>query len=259
MPFWSWNEKLDVEETKRQIKIMDESGIGGYIMHARGGLQTGYMGEEWFANITAGVEDGNKREMKVWAYDENGWPSGFGNGTVNGKGEKFWQKYLIMESGEKYTDRTIDNVDGYHFYYDVNEFYVDNLNHDVVRAFIKEIYQPYYDRYKGHLAGIFTDEPQLSRKGIPWSHILPEEYKKEYDAELVPHLPELFFEISDYEQTRLRFWKLVTKLFSESFMKQIYDRVIFTKRPRHITVIIQKFGMTTIVLLNSVQDDFGII
>ena len=40
IPFWSWNEKLDVEETKRQIRIMDDAGIGGYFMHARGGLAT---------------------------------------------------------------------------------------------------------------------------------------------------------------------------------------------------------------------------
>ena len=38
IPFWSWNEKLDAEETRRQVKLMDEAGIGGYFMHARGGL-----------------------------------------------------------------------------------------------------------------------------------------------------------------------------------------------------------------------------
>ena len=48
IPFWSWNEKLDAAETRRQIAMMDEAGIGGYFMHARGGLQTEYMGEEWF-------------------------------------------------------------------------------------------------------------------------------------------------------------------------------------------------------------------
>ena len=40
IPFWSWNEKLDVEETKDQIHKMDQVGIGGFFMHARGGLQT---------------------------------------------------------------------------------------------------------------------------------------------------------------------------------------------------------------------------
>ena len=26
IPFWSWNEKLDVEETRRQVALMDEAG-----------------------------------------------------------------------------------------------------------------------------------------------------------------------------------------------------------------------------------------
>ena len=51
VPFWSWNEKLDTEETARQIEIMDNAGIGGYFMHARGGLETDYMGKEWFDNV----------------------------------------------------------------------------------------------------------------------------------------------------------------------------------------------------------------
>ena len=40
IPFWSWNEKLNADETARQIDIMDKAGIGGYFMHARGGLET---------------------------------------------------------------------------------------------------------------------------------------------------------------------------------------------------------------------------
>lgn len=65
---------------------MDRAGLGGYFMHARGGLQTPYMGEEWFENISVGIEEGRKRGMQAWAYDENGWPSGFGSGSVNGEG-----------------------------------------------------------------------------------------------------------------------------------------------------------------------------
>ena len=31
------------------------------------------------------------------------------------------------------------------------------------------------------------------------------------------------FETDDYKNTRMKFWKMVTELFSESYMKQIYD------------------------------------
>lgn len=223
IPFWSWNEKLTPEETARQIGIMDEAGIGGYFMHARGGLETEYLGEEWFENVDVGVKEGKKRGMGAWAYDENGWPSGFAGGKVNGLGEVYWQKYLRMEKGENNTDRTIINLNGYHFYYDVNEFYVDTLDKKVIKEFIDCSYRPYYERYGSDMPGIFTDEPQVSRNGIPWSLILPEEYEKAYGENLLEKLDELFLNTGDYKDTRFKFWKLITKLFSESFAKQIYE------------------------------------
>ena len=228
IPFWSWNEKLDVPETLRQIGLMDDVGIGGFFMHARGGLQTEYMGEEWFENVGACVDEAEKRGMHAWAYDENGWPSGFGGGIVNGKGLKYQQKYLRVRqfdpAEEKPTgDHTICYFENYYFYYDVNPFYVDTLDGEVIADFINEIYEPYYEKYGSRFDGFFTDEPQISRAGIPWSFILPTEYEKAYGEPIYDHLIELFEARGDYQTTRMRFWKLVTELFSKNFMKQIYD------------------------------------
>ena len=80
VPFWSWNEKLSVPESIRQVDLMADAGIGGFFMHARGGLQTEYMGKEWFENVGACIDEAKKKGMHAWAYDENGWPSGFGGG-----------------------------------------------------------------------------------------------------------------------------------------------------------------------------------
>ena len=223
IPFWSWNEKLNIEETKSQIEQMNDVGMGGYFMHARGGLQTEYMGEEWFDNISAGVEMGKNLGMNSWAYDENGWPSGFGNGIVNSKGVKYQQKTLRCETGEKHTETTIANIDGYHFYYEVNPFYVDLLDKEVTKTFIDEIYETYYEKYGNDIEGFFTDEPQLSRVGIPWSLVLENEYKNEYGEDLIQKLPELFFDKGEYKSTRLKFWRLITKLLSNNYTKQIYD------------------------------------
>ena len=97
IPFWSWNEKLDVVETAEQIHKMDDVGIGGFFMHARSGLSIEYLGEKWFSCIESCLKKARELHMNAWVYDENGWPSGFGNGKVNGKGEKFQQKYLRIE------------------------------------------------------------------------------------------------------------------------------------------------------------------
>ena len=234
IPFWSWNERLEVAETRRQIAEMDRAGIGGYFLHARGGLQTAYMGEDWMANVAAGIEEGKARGMGAWGYDENGWPSGFGDGRVNGRGLRFQQKYLRCEEAtqEAAGERTIGHVrlsDGrlLHFYFDVNPYYVDTLDPEVTRIFLEEIYRPYFERFSASFgegfAGFFTDEPQVSRNGIPWSWTLPERYAEAYGETLLPLLPQLFFPVGNYRRTRYRFWHLVQELFVTGFTQQIYD------------------------------------
>ncbi len=223
IPFWSWNEKLNTEETRDQIRKMDAAGIGGFFMHARGGLQTEYMGEEWFDNVSAAIDEAEKTGMRPWAYDENGWPSGFGNGMVNGLGVEYQQKYLRMASCATHTDREIGWSGSHYFYYDVNPFYVDTLDAKVTAAFIEAVYEPYYQRYGNQIEGFFTDEPQISRDGIPWSFVFEAEYQKQWGENILDHLEELFLPLGDYRRTRVKFWKMVTDLFSRNFMKQIYD------------------------------------
>ncbi len=235
IPFWSWNERLTVSETRWQIDEMDKVGIGGYFMHARGGLQTPYMGEEWMHNIEAGIEEARERGMGAWAYDENGWPSGFGDGLVNGRGLEYQQKYLRMERVSQETQRddgrTITNAplgdEWAHFYFDVNPFYVDTLDAHVIKTFLDEIYTPYAERFSHDLGkampGFFTDEPQVSRNGIPWSFTFPTKYREAYGEELLPLLPQLFTPVGDYQRTRYRFWHLVQELFVTSYTQQIHD------------------------------------
>lgn len=223
IPFWSWNDKLTVEETKFQVNEMHNVGIGGFFMHARGGLQTEYMGEEWFENVEAATAEGERLGMRPWAYDENGWPSGFGSGRVNGLGLEYQQKYLRMEENLEHTEHQICKSGDHYFYFEVNPFYVDTLDAKVIKEFIESTYVPYYERFGNRIEGFFTDEPQISRNGIPWSFVFEEEYQKRYNENLLEHLEELFLPVGDYAATRIKFWKMVTELFSENFMKQIHD------------------------------------
>ena len=226
LPFWSWNEKLDTEETRRQAGIMAHAGMGGFFMHARGGLQTEYMSDEWFSNIIAGIEEAKKFGMEAWAYDENGYPSGFGNGIVNGLGEEFQQKILKCEKLSETSNKgtTICEKDGYRFYYEVNPSYVDLMYEKTTQEFIKNIYEPYYEKFQDGFAGFFTDEPNLGTfSEMPWSHVIPYEYKKKYGEDITERLIELFYDTGDYENTRIKFRKLTTDLFSKNYFKKLYD------------------------------------
>ena len=232
IPFWSWNEKLDVKETRRQIQQMNKAGLGGFFMHARGGLQTEYLSDEWFNNISASIDEGDKTGMFAFGYDENGWPSGFGGGAVNSLGVEYQQKYLRCEEvSEPIQDGfTLSNVNSggkiYHCYFEVNPFYVDTLNPSVTVEFLKSTHEKYRDKLKddfGKMAGFFTDEPQASRNGVPWSFNLESEYERIYGEQIIEHLPKLFYRIEGFVEFRFRYYKLVRDLFSDSYMGVIAD------------------------------------
>ena len=97
-PFWSWNDRLEPAELRRQVRSMKEAGLGGFFMHARGGLETEYMSQDWFECIKACVDEAKKTGMNAWAYDEDGWPSGFAGGIVTALGDEYHVRNL--EFGE---------------------------------------------------------------------------------------------------------------------------------------------------------------
>ena len=96
-PFWSWNDELDPEELRRQVRSMRESGMGGFFMHARAGLITPYMSQEYFDCHRACIEEAKRLGMDAWLYDEDRWPSGSAGGMVPAKGPLFQAKTLVMD------------------------------------------------------------------------------------------------------------------------------------------------------------------
>lgn len=95
-PFWSWNGRLEEEELLHQIDIMKQMGFGGYFMHSRTGLETEYLGEDWFRFTRDCAEYGERNQMESWLYDEDRWPSGIAGGIVTEE-EKYRASFLEMK------------------------------------------------------------------------------------------------------------------------------------------------------------------
>lgn len=254
-PFWSWNDKLDPEMLRWQIREMKRVGLGGYFMHARGGLITEYLSDDWFDCIKACVDEGKKTGMESWSYDEDGWPSGFGGGIVSGMGDRYHVRWLVFKPYEATTpDGTVLGFYGisdkncrylgekirvskarlkpgetlWYVSHDKNVNYVDILSPTVVRAFLKCTYDVYAEKLGNDfggatMPGFFTDEPQFARCKTPWSYVLPREFEKDSGYNPIPYLPLLFIEREGYEKFRFDFWRTVSRLYTESFGKQIYD------------------------------------
>ncbi|MFH1549252.1 MAG: glycosyl hydrolase [Planctomycetota bacterium] len=81
-PFWFWNHRLDEKELLHQIDEMAEQGLGGFVMHARHGLHTPYLGSEWMQLTEKCCEKAEKMGLWAWLYDEENWPSGVVGGRL---------------------------------------------------------------------------------------------------------------------------------------------------------------------------------
>lgn len=110
-PFWSWNNKLDRNQLFRQIDYFKEMGFGGFHMHPRTGLDTGYLGEEFLQLIRACAERAREKGMLAWLYDEDRWPSGFAGGLVTAD-KRYRARYLLFTpvSNENWQQKTATNI-----------------------------------------------------------------------------------------------------------------------------------------------------
>lgn len=99
-PFWAWNGKLDPIELRRQIRVMQQMGLGGFFMHSRVGLNTPYLSNEWFSCIDACVDEAKKLGMSAWLYDEDRWPSGAAGGLVT-KNPEYRARSLVPHISDK--------------------------------------------------------------------------------------------------------------------------------------------------------------
>lgn len=256
--FWSWNDKLEKEELKRQIHWLKENGIGGYFMHARSGLQTEYMSKEWMECIETCTEEGESLGMESWAYDENGWPSGFAGGKLL-EAEANRDKYILTKTGafdpdarvsyllkEEEIVRVQDSIsslckgDGtdalftnklegeyLNLYIETGVSTVDILNPSVVRQFMDlthEKYKQYFgDKLSEKLSGFFTDEPQYYRWYTPYTVMLEEYWKEKFNEDILDALGLLFVEKKGYRKFRYRYWKAMQELMLNNFAKQVYE------------------------------------
>ncbi len=272
-PFWAWNGKLEPEELRRQIRLMQRMGLGGFFMHSRVGLNTAYLSDEWFECINACVDEAERLDMQAWLYDEDRWPSGAAGGLVTKK-PKYRMRRLVMTefSGRKEMDAA-DNVLAYftavknaggaleklkpvpesklpvkglilRFHAQVaspsswynDQTYLDTLNHEAVKEFVRVTHEKYKKRLGrklgGRVPGIFTDEPNYggicvktsdNRAETAWTDKLPEIFRQRYGYDIMERLPEIFFDLDGQamSQARYHYVDCVTHLFVDAFARQI--------------------------------------
>lgn len=242
IPFWSWNDSLEPEKLKQQIRWMHEKGIGGFFMHAREGLETPYLSQHWMHCIEQCCEEAEKLEMNAWVYDENGFPSGFVGGALLEK-EENRDRFLTYKQGafDPEADLVYD-LTGEHLvrvnagqegaeylnlYIGVSASTVDILNPDVVDQFLNATHESYKEHFgeafSRKIQGFFTDEPQYFRYNTPYTPLVRQYFREVYDQEVLDELGLLFVEKEGYRQFRYRYWLAMQTLMLKNFAQRVYN------------------------------------
>ena len=242
IPFWSWNDKLDIEQLKKQIQWMNDNGIGGFFMHARAGLQTEYLSEEWMKCVEACAEEAKQLGMDAWIYDENGWPSGFVGGKLLEDAQNR-DKYILAECGGYDSTATVSylitedelvrvssqNEKGEYLnlYIHTAVSTADILNPKVVKQFLELTHEKYKEHFGEEFSkmikGFFTDEPQYHRANTPYTAMIERYWKKKYHIDILDELGLLFLEKKGYRSFRYRYWKAMQELLLNNFAKTVYN------------------------------------
>ncbi|RPK31384.1 glycosyl hydrolase [Paenibacillus xylanexedens] len=96
-PFWFLNHALEKTELESQIQSMYEAGVGGVVLHARHGMLIPYLSPEFMDVLEFCTAECKKRNMVVWLYDEENWPSGTLGGRLTREQPEYRMRYLRIE------------------------------------------------------------------------------------------------------------------------------------------------------------------
>ncbi len=241
--FWSVNADLQEGELCRQLREMRVYGLGGVIFHARAGLTTEYLSEEWFRLTKVCLDEARANGLGFYIYDEFGWPSGFVGGRLLREKDNC-ARYLEYKILSEYDENAYavyalngdeprllakgEKADRYHtLYLRYSNAYADILNPQVVDAFIAATHEEYYKRFSEYfgkeLVGFFTDEPQYYRYATPISKTTEAAWEETYGTSVKEGLLYLFLQTEKGYPFRVRYYNLMNRLYCENFYKKLYD------------------------------------
>lgn len=244
VPFWSWNNRLERDALLGQIEDMKAAECGGFIIHARTGLTTEYLSEEWFYLVGECLKAARKLKMRVWIYDENGWPSGFVGGKLLEdkenlapylvKEEKIFfdpEAYAVFEKsamGFRRLRQGEQSADGVYYtvYVRLSPANTDILDPKVVKKFIEATHEEYYRRFSEYfgkeLVGFFTDEPQYFRWGTPFSYTAEEFFRTQYHEDIADGIIHLFSAEKEDYSFRVKYYSALNRLYTHNFYERLY-------------------------------------
>lgn len=265
-----WNDVLTKEEATRQL--YDMNAVGAKSLWAiplpwnfrpnsmKTNFEPEYLSEEYLGLYNEIVQEMQKLDMKLWLYDEAGWPSGGVCGRIVRENPSFARQSLMKQESELdfgnivqvpddclaaflYKGSTLikrlkpgeqDNikeqgmrVETYYAKKEVEtEFvppYPDLLNPEVTEEFIRlthEAYKKVLGEYFGDTIPLIVTD-EAKVDNPPWTDDLDTSFKIEKGYDIKEYLPAIFQNDEEGKEIRIDFFDWWSKRFSEAFFEKI--------------------------------------
>jgi len=259
--FWFWNEDMTLERMDFILCHMAKDKIREVLFHPSHGLNIEYLSAEFFEKYRQGLKLCKKYNIKVYIYDDYGWPSGSLSGKFIEKYPNYVMKYLAYENGVVSIQKSNRIHDGNMGapWCKKTPGYIDTLSKAAMQTFIEMNYNRFKIEAKDlwdQILGFFTDEPAIVmpydkedlnvRQALPWSEDLPKIFYEKYSYKIEDHYKELFLE--NYSQVKEDYFNVAINMHIEAYFKQLSEwcakeRKIFTGHVREDSVCDQiRFG-----------------
>jgi hypothetical protein len=189
--------------------------------------------------LRRGVKLAHTMGLRVWIYDEKGYPSGAAGGLVlaklpNGEAEGLIRSFDT--SGRPYYEvgKLFEGTHATANFFE-RRHYINILDHDAVAAFLEVT----HDRYEkalhpigDYVEAFFTDEPSLIStyvpagldypSTLPWHRDLPKVFRERKGYDLTQHWESLFVDTGDVDRKiRCDFWEVIADLCAETYFAQL--------------------------------------
>jgi len=161
--FWFWNADMEPGE-------MAANDIREFLVHPIHGLEIEYLTSDYFDRLRPALELAREHDLRVWIYDEYGWPSGVAGGKVIREHPEYRNQYLSFTKNAegrvsvrpRLSSGVLDNVMGAPWTRS-EPGYLDTLNPEAVKCFVdyarERVYAGCGDHFGEVIVGFFTDEP----------------------------------------------------------------------------------------------------
>ncbi len=247
--FWSINGPLEQNRLREQLAAFKAAGLHGVVFHPRyyPGIPP-YLSADYLAHVSDTILHAKELGLRFWLYDENGWPSGTGDGQVLAHYPDSGAMRLDLtpqatpdsigsfsvDADNHIVDASTPGAQKWHLTpRKIN--YVDSLDPRVLGHFLELIHEKYRTGLDpeawDYVEAIFFDEPESGmikdpfpeQAGIPWSRVMPAKLQAAFGDDYLSQLPLLFAQGEDCEPLRVQFWELITDQLVEGFFAPYHD------------------------------------